>query len=133
MCVCVMSARSYVQMNETEWQISTQTAVAKCIMRRNNESHLCLLTFWGRCLHFAALCINTHGFNNLGSSVVIDPVSHSPPFLISSSSAWGSAFPMSHRICILQLNHEFEEANGRTLCCDCLARHHHIGLMASHV
>ena len=81
---------------------SQQTTVAKCIMYQNNESHLCLLTFWGCCLHFAALCINTHGFNNLGSGVVIDPVGHSPPFLISSSGAWGSAFPMSLHIYILQ-------------------------------
>lgn len=93
-------------------QISTQTTVAKCIMYQNNESHLCLLTFWGCCLNFAALCINTHGFNNLGSSVVIDPVGHSPPFLISSSSAWGSAFPMSLRIYILQQNYECGEVNG---------------------
>lgn len=85
-------------------QISTQTTVAKCIMHQNNESHLCLLTFRGCCLHFAALCINTHGFNNLGSGVVIDPVGHSPPFLISSR-AWSFAVPRCLRIYILQNNH----------------------------
>lgn len=113
-------------------QISTQTTVAKCIMYQNNESHLCLLTFWGCCLHFAALCINTHGFNNLGSGVVIDPVGHSPPFLISSSSAWGSVFPMSLHIYILQHNHECREVNGHKLYHACLAQHHQLEMIALH-
>lgn len=114
-------------------QISTQTAVAQCIMYQNNESHLSLLTFWGCCLHFAALCINTHGFNNLGSGVVIDPVGHSPPFLISGSSAWGSAFPMSLHIYILQHNHQCGEVNGHKLYHACLAQHHQLGMMALRV
>lgn len=114
-------------------QISTQNTVAKCIMYQSNESHLCLLTFRECCLHFAALCINTHGFNNLGSGVVIDPVGHSPPFLISSSSAWGSAFPMSYRIYILQPNHKCGEVSGHKLCHACLAQHHQLEMMTSHV
>lgn len=73
----------------------------KSLMCPNNESCLGFLTCWRRCLHFTALCVNTHGFNNLLSSSVIDPLGHSRPFLISGS-AWGSAFSMSFHIYILQ-------------------------------
>lgn len=123
--MCTMSARSNVQMNETEKaNLDTNLCGTVHIMYQNNESHLSLLTFWGCCLHFAALCINTHGFNNLGSGVVIDPVGHSPPFLISSSSAWGSAFPMSLHIYILQHSHECKEVNGHKLYYACSAQRH---------
>lgn len=111
--------------------ISTRTTVATCIMCQNNESHL--LTFWGCCLHFTALCINTHGFNNLGSSVVIDPVGHSPPFLISSSGAWGSAVPRSLHIYILQHNHECGGVNGHGLHHARVALRHQLELIALHV
>lgn len=43
--------------------------------------------------------------------MVIDPVSHSPPFLISSS-AWGSASPMSLCIYMLQLSHKYGGVRG---------------------
>lgn len=120
-CVCERAC-ACVRANEKEGkQISTHATVAKCIMYWNNESHLCLLTFQGCCLHFTALCINTHGFNNSGSSMVIDPVSHSPPFLISSS-AWGSASPMSLYIYMLQLSHKYGGVRG-----------HKVELMALHV
>lgn len=130
-CVCahvhmqVHNVCTLVRANEQDINGESQhkSTVAKCIMHLNNESHLCLLTFRGRRLHFAALCINTHGFNNLGSSVVIDPVSHSPPFLISSSSssARGSAFPMSHHIYILQLSRRGRWPH--THCCARVAPH----------
>lgn len=115
-------ARERVRSDEKDGkQISTHATVAKCIMYWNNETHLCLLTFQGCCLHFTALCINTHGFNNSGSSMVIDPVSHSPPFLISSS-AWGSESPMSLYIYMLQLSQKYGGVRG-----------HKVELMALHV
>lgn len=83
------------------WEISPPNPEKSCLICKNNESCLCFLTFWRCRLHFMALCINTHGFNNLSSSPAIDPVGHTPPFLISRS-AWGSAFSMSFHIYILQ-------------------------------
>lgn len=118
-------------MNETQETNfnADQACKKKRIMYQNNESYLHLLTFWGCCLHFAALCINIHGFNNLGSSVVIDPVGHSPPFLISRSRALGSAFPMSHHIYILQRSHESERVSGYRLLHACSAQHHQLTMV----
>lgn len=61
--------------------------------------------------------------------MVIDPVGHSPPFLISSSSAWGSTFPMSLHIYILQHTHERGEVNDHKLHNVCVAQHHQLEIM----
>lgn len=61
--------------------------------------------------------------------MVIDPVGQSPPFLISSSSARDSTFPMSLHIYILQHSHERGEVNDHKTHDVCVAQHHQLEIM----